>query len=162
MTIQLSLLWKLFMNTQSDAYQVTWLIRRLFRLMGQKANERLESLGINAADRAVMEFLYPDKHLSVPEIAEKYNVSRQHIQVTVNNLLKINLTGSRKNPRHKRSPLIVLNKRGRDLFAGILKDDQLMIEKWFADTLESERKQTRQTLQSLYNQILKGDTHEKI
>ena len=150
------------MKTQTDAYQITWLIRRLFRLMGQKANERLESLGITAADRAVMEFLYPDMRLSVPEIAEKYNVSRQHIQVTVNNLLEKQLVGNRKNPRHKRSALIVLNKKGRDLFTRILRDDQIMIEKWFANTPDTERKQTRLTLKSLYNQILKGDHNEKI
>ena len=75
----------------SDQYQVIWLIRRLFRALSQKSSENLEGLGISVAERAVMEFLYPEKMLSVPEIAEQYNVSRQHIQVTVNSLLESEL-----------------------------------------------------------------------
>lgn len=143
-------------NRQSDAYQITWLIRRLFRAMGQKANESLESLGITAADRAVMEFLYPDHRLSVPEIAERYQVSRQHIQVTVNSLQEKGLVSTRKNPRHKRSPLILLNPAGCALFERILKQDVSLIEDWFANTPVEERRQTRSTLEVLFNRLSEG------
>ena len=61
---------------QSADYQIIWLIRRLFRALSQKSNESLQDLGVSVADRAVMEFLYPDESLSVPEIAERYHVSR--------------------------------------------------------------------------------------
>ncbi len=53
-------------SEQSNAYQVVWLIRRLFRALGQKSNESLKQFGISAADRAVLEFLYPEETLSVP------------------------------------------------------------------------------------------------
>ena len=73
---------------QTDkAYEVTWLIRRLFRAMGALADDYLADANLSAADRAVMEFLYPDRELSVPDIARRYDVSRQHVQVTVNGLL---------------------------------------------------------------------------
>ena len=89
----------------SEAYQVIWLIRRLFRALSQKSGENLEGLGISVADRAVMEFLYREEKLSVPEIAQRYKVSRQHVQVTVNSLLDGGLVVTKENARHKRSPL---------------------------------------------------------
>ena len=73
------------MNTES--YQVTWLIRRLFRAMAERADRYLRDSGLSAADRAVLEFLFPDLQLTVPEIAHRYQVTRQHVQATANRLL---------------------------------------------------------------------------
>ena len=137
----------------SDQYQVIWLIRRLFRALSQKSSENLEGLGISVAERAVMEFLYPEKMLSVPEIAEQYNVSRQHIQVTVNSLLESGLAATKENPRHKRSPLIMLNAEGRELFSTVLKKDEEAIFLLFSDISEDKVQITRQTLQSLLNKL---------
>ena len=50
----------------SENYQVVWLIRRLFRALAQKAAENLQQHELSVADRAVMEFLYPQQRLSVP------------------------------------------------------------------------------------------------
>jgi hypothetical protein len=105
MTIHLSLFLGYNMQAQSPQYEVTWLIRRVFRAMAQLADSYLRAHGLSAADRAVLEFLYPDGALSVPEIAARYQVSRQHVQVTVNTLLDDGFLQSRPNPRHKRSPL---------------------------------------------------------
>lgn len=138
---------------ESDSYQVIWLIRRLFRALSQKSNENLEGLGITVADRAVMEFLYPEKTMSVPEIAEQYRVSRQHIQVTVNSLLENGLVVTRENPRHKRSPLIMLNAKGSKLFAKVLKKDEEAINLLFSHVSRNNVQITRQTLQSLLNQL---------
>ena len=138
---------------KSEPYQVIWLIRRLFRALSQKSNEILEGLGISVADRAVMEFLYPDKMLSVPEIAEQYKVSRQHIQATVNSLLEAGLVVTKDNPRHKRSPFIVLNAKGRELFGEILRKDEEAVEVLFSRISKSSVRVTRQTLQSLLNEL---------
>lgn len=147
-------------NTMSDAYQITWLIRRLFRGMGQVANDRLAEKGITAADRAVMEFLYPDNELSVPEIAKRYSVSRQHVQVTVNGLLELKLLLGKKNPRHKRSPLMVLSKKGKNLFENILLDDFELIEQWCSVLSVNEQKRTRENLSILLDNLPKGDRDE--
>lgn len=138
---------------KSEPYQVIWLVRRLFRALGQKSNENLEGFGISVADRAVMEFLYPDKMLSVPEITEQYKVSRQHIQATVNSLLDAELVVTKENPRHKRSPLIMLNAKGRELFGEILKKDEEVIEVLFSRISKSSVRVTQQTLQSLLNEL---------
>ncbi|UCE88835.1 MAG: winged helix-turn-helix transcriptional regulator [Pseudomonadota bacterium] len=138
---------------QSESYQVIWLIRRLFRALSQKSNENLEGLGISVADRAVMEFLYPEKMLSVPEIAEKYQVSRQHVQVTVNSLLENGLLVTKENPSHKRSPLMMLNARGRKLFGAVLKNDKEAIRSLFSHISKNDVQITQRTLQSLLDEL---------
>jgi DNA-binding MarR family transcriptional regulator len=136
-----------------DSYQIIWLVRRLFRALAQESNRMLEDLGISAADRAVMEFLYPDRQLSVPAIAAQYQVSRQHVQTTVNSLLEAGLVATRENPRHQRSPLIVLNTRGRKLFDRVSKRESKVIDALFADVSGRELRITRQTLQTLLNEL---------
>ena len=137
------------MAKANDAYQIVWLVRRLFRAMAQRSNESLQDLGISAADRAVMEFLYPDERLSVPEIAERYQVSRQHVQITVNDLVKSGLLAKKTNPRHKRSQLIALTSRGRALFRRIKDRDTNTIREMFSQISESDRRVTQETLETL-------------
>jgi DNA-binding MarR family transcriptional regulator len=136
-----------------EAYQIVWLIRRLFRALGQKSNERLQPFGISAADRAVLEFLYPDEALSVPEIAARYQVSRQHVQVTVNSLIDGRLLTANDNPRHKRSPLIALTAKGRKLFTSIREQDEEIVDKIFAAISTEDRRTTQKTLESLLAQL---------
>jgi DNA-binding MarR family transcriptional regulator len=148
------------MQAQSPQYEVTWLIRRLFRAMAQLADNYLRAHGLSAADRAVLEFLYPDAMLSVPEIASRYQVSRQHIQVTVNTLLEDGFLESQPNPRHKRSPLFALTPVGRELFRKIRAAESELLDTMFADITADDVECTRRTLRTLYFQNLRqGDTH---
>ena len=137
----------------SDQYQIVWLIRRLFRALGQASDELLKPRGLSAADRAVMEFLYPEEGLSVPDIARKYSVSRQHVQVTVNSLSDKDLVTTKENPRHKRSPFVQLTGRGRRLFASILEQDRQAIDALFDNIAAKDARITRTTLQSLLEQL---------
>jgi DNA-binding MarR family transcriptional regulator len=91
--------------------------------------------------------------LSVPEIAEQYKVSRQHVQATVNSLLDSGLVVTRENPRHKRSPLIMLNAKGRKLFGAVLRKDEEVIKNLFSRISRSSVQVTRQTLQALLNEL---------
>jgi len=140
-------------TNHGEPYQVIWLIRRLFRALAQKSNENLEGLGISVADRAVMEFLYPDNSLSVPEIAELYKVSRQHVQVTVNTLLEAGLVDAGPNPRHKRSPLMALNTKGRDLFKAVLEKDHAIVADLFSGISKEDIRVTRRTLHALLSEL---------
>lgn len=137
----------------TNAYEVTWLIRRLFRAMASAADQYLQTFGISVADRAVMEFLYPDQRLSVPQIASRYSVSRQHVQVTVNNLTAGGLLQTSSNPRHKRSPLIGLTENGRSLFARIQNSDVELLRQIFAEIPEADVQTTRATLTSMLNKL---------
>lgn len=140
---------------QGDEYQVTWLIRRLFRAMAQTADQYLESLGVSASERAVMEFLVKEEKLTVPQLAAKYGVSRQHVQVTVNALLENRLVQLEDNPQHKRSPLIRLSKKGVRLFARIAEKDEQAIRQAFSNIGKAECRKTRQTLERLLQNLNK-------
>ena len=144
------------MSTRTN-YQITWLIRRIFRGMARVAGEALEPLGISAADRAVMEFLFPDEALSVPEIASRYDVSRQHVQVTVNSLRDKGLVERRANPRHKRSDLIRLTAKGKQLFTDVNVKDEELIEALFANLPGNQLATTLKILQKLNVRLEKGD-----
>jgi DNA-binding MarR family transcriptional regulator len=140
-------------KTANENYQVVWLVRRLFRALAQKASENLGQYQLSVADRAVMEFLYPQEQLSVPEIASRYQVSRQHVQVTVNALRKNGLLESRPNPRHKRSVLMKLSKKGGELFAEILAKDKETVERLFSAVPIEDRKTTHRSLETLLREL---------
>ena len=141
------------MPQNTDEYQIIWLIRRLFRALAQKSDDSLRDLGISSADRAVIEFLHPDEKLSVPEIAERYQVSRQHVQVTVNGLLSADWLTTDINPRHKRSPLIMLTTKGKEIFRIIKARDSKAVKTLFENIPEKHRHITQQTLETLLNEL---------
>lgn len=137
----------------NDAYRITRLIRRLFRAMEHEAGEHRKSLSISTADRAVLELIHPDSELSVPEIARRYGVSRQHVQVTVNGLMNKSLVATVNNPVHKRSPLIVQTARGRAVFDAVLQHDRDAVNRLFEGIPHEDRRQTRATLEKLLEKL---------
>jgi DNA-binding MarR family transcriptional regulator len=141
----------------TEKYEITWLIRRLFRSMAQRSNESLADWDLNATDRAVMEFLSPDLSLSVPEIAERYDVSRQHVQVTVNRLVEKKLLAIASNPRHKRSSLVHLTPRGKSTFKKILLRDKQLVNRLFSEIPMNNIHITKRTLEKLYERLNKGE-----
>mgnify|MGYP003673705821 FL=1 len=141
-------------NTDSR-YQVIWLIRRLFRVMGSVADDYLKEDQLTAAHRAVMEFLYPHERLSVPAIAGKYRVSRQHVHV-VNELRAIGLIRALPNPQHKRSALMRLSELGRATFEEIRRNESALIDKVFAELDTDAIETTRHALQTLLDRFEKG------
>ena len=142
--------------TNSEAYQVIWHIRRLFRVLAARSDEIISDLGVTAADRAVLEFLYPKQAFTVPKLAVRYNVTRQHVQVTVNRLLERGLVEQCPNPRHQRSKLIRLTSRGRSLFDKILRRDQEAVAAMFEGLPARRVETTHSTLQTLLER-LEGD-----
>ena len=147
------------MTMSTEAYKVTWLIRRLFRAMAERADVYLRDSGLTAADRAVMEFLYPDQRLTVPSMARRYQVSRQHMQVTANRLLAEGLLRAEENPNHKRSSLLRLSQLGRDTFATIRENEDALLDELFADIAIADVTATRSTLAALLRK-LNEETHD--
>jgi len=142
---------------ENVGYEVIWLVRRLFRSLAATADSYLKDDELTAADRAVMEFLYPKEKLSVPSIANKYRVSRQHVQVTVNRLQSIGLLRAEANPRHKRSQLIRLSELGRETFAEIRSNETIIVRKLFADLDQQDIESTRRLLKALLARCESGE-----
>ena len=70
--------------------------------------------------RAVLEILRAGGDLAVPEIAAKLEINRQYVQLMVNETLASGFTELRPNPRHKRSPLLNLTDKGRELIDNVI------------------------------------------
>jgi len=94
-------------------------VRRLFHVLAQASSELSQDTGVNASMRAVLETLYAAGQVTVPEIARQKQVTRQHIQQIVNQLLSAGLVEALDNPAHKRSPLIALTPAGQETFGRI-------------------------------------------
>lgn len=124
--------------------------------MADAANVYLEEFGSGAAERAIMEFLIKDEKLTVPEIAKRYKVSRQHVQVTVNGLLDKKLVATVTNPDHRRSPYLRLTPNGKKLFAKITAQDERLLNKVFSDIKKADALTTRKTLEAMLNNLKTG------
>ena len=72
--------------------------------------------GVGTGMRAVMESLAASAPQTVPAIARVKRVSRQHIQVLVNALVRARLVRIDANPADRRSPLVRLSRRGETVF----------------------------------------------
>jgi DNA-binding MarR family transcriptional regulator len=71
-----------------------------------------------------MESLTENEEQTVPHMARTKSVSRQHIQVNVDALVKAGLVSLRSNPGHKRSPFLGLTVKGRSTFASMRRREE--------------------------------------
>ena len=98
-----------------------------------------------------------EEQLAVPDIARRYRVSRQHVQVTVNRLAERSLLESTENPRHKRSPLVHLTSLGRNTFAAIRESERAILDELFAGVEIADLATTKRTLERLLARLTEGD-----
>ena len=96
-------------------------VRMLFHRAGQVAEELHADEPVSLGMRAVLELLHRDGPASVPQIARRRFVTRQHIQALVNGLREEGLVALGKNPAHRRSALVKLTPAGRQLIERIMK-----------------------------------------
>jgi len=66
---------------------LVWELRRVFRELAAAADRELQTFGIQARERAFLEFLAREREpVSLSELARKYSVSRQYIHQTLRGL----------------------------------------------------------------------------
>lgn len=98
-------------------YRVFWRTRRLFQRLGTEFHRVPGGAPLSSPQRAVLEFLDREDRQTVPDLARRRSVSRQHIQVSVNALIDRGWLRTLPNPAHRRSPLIALTSAGRERLA---------------------------------------------
>ena len=87
--------------------------RTLFHRLRDAAERLHEADHLSAGERAVLMELASQGARTVPAMARRRPVSRQHIQALVNPLLEKGLVELAANPRHQRSKLVQLTRKGR-------------------------------------------------
>mgnify|MGYP000872391837 CR=1 FL=1 len=144
------------MTTKAHAlYQVIRHIRSGFNLLRALGDHLHRDLKVTAAMRAVMETLDEDGEQTVPQIARTKSVSRQHIQVNVDALLRMALVTLRDNPSHLRSPLVVLTSRGQSTFAAMRRREVDLLERLAKEFCLEQLEQASGTLGILNQSIRK-------
>ena len=98
-------------------YRVLWRTRRLFQRLAAEFQPVPGGAPLSLSQRATLEFLDRENRRTVPELARSRSVSRQHIQVSVNELVDRGWVQLLPNPAHRRSPLIGLTQAGRERLA---------------------------------------------
>lgn len=98
----------------------------------------LDGTELTVRMRAVLEILHRHGEQTVPEIAARLEIKRQYVQLMVNETLAGGFVEQRANPRHRRSPLIALTDRGRDLIAAIIAREMAAMELVGADLKDED------------------------
>lgn len=107
------------MSSGTDLYDVLRRIRPVHELSARAVTEALAGTGITMPMRAVLEQLHDAGPLTVPAIARRLFVTRQGVQVLVDEARRLGHVETRPNPQHRRSHLIALTERGRTAYEQI-------------------------------------------
>ena len=87
-------------------------VRILYHCIVQVGEQLHADESVTLGMRAVLEFLLKNGPTTVPDIARSRSVTRQHIQILVNDLLQQDLVVLQDNPLHKRSSFGALTQEG--------------------------------------------------
>jgi DNA-binding MarR family transcriptional regulator len=108
-------------------YAVIVEVRRLFHRLAADTDRLHADLRITAAERAVLEALADGGRSTVPDLARRKGVTRQHVQALANQLARAGLVEPLPNPAHRRSPLLELTAAGRRAFGAMrAREDRLL------------------------------------
>ncbi|UYV38588.1 MarR family winged helix-turn-helix transcriptional regulator [Rhodobacteraceae bacterium D3-12] len=116
------------MSKAESLYDFIWMTRPLVQQIEETVETGLLGSGLTVRMRAVLEVLARDGSSSVPDLAHALEIGRQYVQLMVNDCLAAGMVVKRPNPRHKRSPLIVLTREGGDLITTIRAEEMARLE----------------------------------
>ena len=108
------------MMTAQVLYKLVWMSRPLMQAAEASVEKGLAGTGLTVRMRAVLEILNSHGEMTVPEIATKLEIKRQYVQVMVNETVSEGLTVQKPNPRHKKSSLLILTDKGRELISDVI------------------------------------------
>ena len=91
-----------------------------------------------AGRRGLLSELLTDGPATVPALAGRRHVSRQHIQVLVNRLVEEGLVSLEPNPRHKRSRLVTITALGRKTASDMLAKEKDLLRRFPAAVAPKE------------------------
>lgn len=110
-------------------------IELYFRL--EAATRAIAGFAQAGGEWGLMRSLILEGEQTVPEMARARPVSRQHCQTIVNNLCKQGLAETVENPRHRKSRLVRITKKGRTRYQQMT-DQFLSAEARFAPHFSAE------------------------
>ena len=101
---------------------------RLQLLLAQMMDKVHVQAGLRTPQRRLAETLEQNQAVTVPAAADALGVSRQFVQIICNQMAAEGLLAFGDNPRHKRSKLIALTRKGRSALAKARRKEARIIE----------------------------------
>ena len=147
------------MTTQSTtkASVLTELMLAVFRVNGrllEKGDQLVAPLALTSARWQVLGAVsLSDKPLSAPQVAETMGVTRQGAQKQLNKLEEEGFLEQLPNPRHERSPLYVLTKRGSQSFSAAMGLQDTWANGLASSLSRQDLKNSLQTLNTIYERL---------
>ncbi|MDX2150799.1 MAG: winged helix DNA-binding protein [Bryobacteraceae bacterium] len=130
--------------------QLVWEVRRTFRELTVAADRELKPLGLQAADRAFLEFLAREAEpVSLSVLSRKYGVSRQHMQQTLRRLANPGWIEEKPDASDQRVILLRLSKKGRAAWEKVRAVDEALLERWAKGLTEKQTTEAAATLRTL-------------
>lgn len=99
--------------------------------------------------RAVLEFLLRNGPATVPHVARRRHVTRQHIQSLVNPLAAQRLVELVENPAHQRSPLVRLTRPGERLIRRMQRKERRAFARRAREVSDAEIEAATRTLRAV-------------
>ncbi len=107
-----------------------WENRRVFRAAGAVADEALKPLRLDAAGRALLEFLAREEEpITLSELARKRAVSRQHIHQSLARLRNPDWVERLPDPADARSVRLRLSAEGKRFWAQVRAVDRQILQR---------------------------------
>jgi DNA-binding MarR family transcriptional regulator len=124
-------------------------VRLLFHQLVESGEALHSGEPITMGMRAVLEYLLHNGASTVPDIARNRHVTRQHIQILVNDLIEHDAVELADNPAHKRSSLVTLTRAGKQGIQRMKKREVRFFDDLDLEVSQSELRRAAKTLQSL-------------
>ena len=128
-------------------------VRLLWNALVQRGERLHAGEELSMGRRAVLEFLAKNGPATVPEIARRRRVSRQHIQALVNPLLDAALVAAAANPAHRRSVLLRLTGAGERKLERMKRREALFVRRADPPLAEVELHRAAETLRTLRSSL---------
>jgi len=137
--------------------ELIWEIRRSFRELAAAADRELEQLGIEAGNRALLEFLAREaKPISLSDLARKYSVSRQHIHQSLRRLPHPEWIDEERDRSDGRTVLLRLSRKGQAQWQRIRRLDRAFLVKLAARLPRKRVVAAARLLKELRRQLAQG------
>ncbi|MBS1828790.1 MAG: MarR family transcriptional regulator [Acidobacteria bacterium] len=136
------------------AENLVWEVRRAFRDLAAASGRELEPLGILPKERAFLEFLARETQpLSLSAIAQKYSVSRQHIQQTYRAIAAREWIEEVPDTEDRRTVCLKLSRKGHRIWLKIRAIDEAFFERLAASLPPAKVEAATLLLQQLRRHI---------
>jgi DNA-binding MarR family transcriptional regulator len=124
-------------------------VRLLWHVLVQTTERLHEGEPITLGMRAVLEFLARHGPTTVPEIARRREVTRQHVQALVNDLLAHRLVSLDDNPAHRRSALVRLTAEGQRAIDRMKRREHRLLERLELEASDDDLRRAATTLSAV-------------